>query len=78
MTRQQTIDNMKTVAYFSGYGGIEIKSIEYGIEDHVIFMAGTFAGKRSAHRARIYYPASGRAYFNYLGSRIHFDECLRV
>lgn len=68
---------MQTVGYYSGYGGIEVKYIIYGIDDIVLFTAGTFCGKPSAHRAKIHYDTD-RPYFIYAGRRIHFDEILRA
>jgi len=75
MRKSEYKDN-KSVAYYSGFAGIEIKGIEYGIEDYVIFVAGAWNGNSSVHRSKIYY--GNRDYFKYRGVRIHFDECIRM
>lgn len=64
------------VGYYSGYSGIEIKDIQYGIEDYIIFVAGAWAGKPTVHKAKIYY--TDNPYFRYNGYTIHLDDCLRT
>ena len=66
------------IEYYSGYSGIEIKDIQYGIEDYIIFVAGAWYGKKSVHRSKVYYTPSGRNYFKYEGNRIYLDDCLRA
>ncbi len=67
----------KTIAYYSGWNGIAIKDIEYGIEDYVICADNYFRGTPSVHRCKIHYE-SERAYFNLNGHRIPLDECIRT
>lgn len=67
----------KSVGYFSGFGGLEVKSIAYGVEDCVVFVVGAWTGRPEVHTARIHYETE-RAYFNYRGTRVHFDEVLRM
>lgn len=62
-------------AYYSGWNGIEIKAIEYGIIDHVIFVSDAWYGHRKVHRAKIHYGK--RPYFIHAGHRIAFDDCIR-
>lgn len=68
--------NKEYEGYYSGYGGIEIKEIQYGIEDYVVFVANAWYGKKSVHKAKIYYN-SDSTYFKFAGHRIKFSECLR-
>ena len=70
--------NAPAVAYYSGFGGLEVKQIEYDINDYIIFIAGAWNGRRTAHRARIYYTLTGRAFFRYNDARIPLDECIRT
>lgn len=65
----------KYSAYYSGFGGLGIIEIEYGINDYVIYDDGFFGGKKKQHRAKIYY--SNNPYFIYNGVRIHLNECIR-
>lgn len=68
--------NMKTVAYYSGYNGIEVKNILYGYDDYVQVVSGAWYGTRKAHTVKIYYETE-RPYFKINGVRIHLDECIR-
>lgn len=64
------------LAYYSGFSGIEIQEIEYGIEDKVLFITGAWTGNKSNHKCKIYYNTD-RPYFKFKGQRIHLDECIR-
>ena len=77
MTRQEKREYMEmpTVAVYSfGLAGLEIKAIEYGIEDYVVFVAM----EKTVHRTKICTPPSGTSYFRYGNLRIRLDECMRV
>lgn len=75
-TEKKKYMEMPTIGYYSGFGGIEIKGIEYGIEDHVIFVANSMAGKRSVHRAMIHYTDK-HTYFRFAHNMISFEEIIR-
>lgn len=73
------------VGYYSGYSGIEIKEIQYGIDDYIVFVAGAWCSNKSVHRSKVYYTVGlkspygdARAYFRYNGNRIYLDECIRA
>lgn len=80
MTKIEKLQVLKapTIAYWSGCGGVEIKNIEYGINDYVVFVAGAWSNKKTVHKARIYYTDNERVYFRYNNYTIHFDDCIRV
>lgn len=68
--------NRKTVGYYSGFGGIEIKNIfSYGI---IVYVAGAWCSNKSVHRVKVYYNKSGDAYFKHKGTRIKLSECIRA
>lgn len=73
---KQKYMELETVAYYSGCGGIEIKDILNGIENHVVFVAGAWCGNPTVHMAKIYY--TDNPYFRYHGYTIHLDDCLRT
>ena len=50
---KKAIIEKSALAYYSGFSGLEIKDIEYGIDDHIVFVAGAWYGKKSVHRAKI-------------------------
>lgn len=67
----------RPVAYYSGFGGIEIKSIDHGIDDRVVYVAGAWCSAKSVHKSKIYYTMSGSPYFKYKGVRVHLDDCIK-
>lgn len=74
---KKAIMDKEYFAYYSGFGGIELKEIEFGIEDYITFVAGAWCGKQSAHKSKVYYTPNGRDYIKFNGYRIYLDECLR-
>ena len=70
--------NKACCAYYSGFGGIEIKDIIYGIDDKVVFVANAWAGKKSVHSRVIRCNAAGNIYFSFANTRIMLDECIRA
>ena len=67
MTKQEkiTILEKPSFAYYSGFGGIEIKDIEYSIDDHIIFVANAWYGVKTVHKAKIYYSNTDNDYFRF-------------
>ena len=75
MTKKEICDSNPTVGVYSeGLAGLEIKYIEYDIDDYVYYVA--HYDKESYHKSKIYYD--GRLYFNFYGRKIYFDEILRA
>ena len=71
----------ESIAYYSGLNGLEIKGIEYGINDFVYCVSGCWYGGKAArrfHRCKIYHPVTGSAFFMVDGYKIPFDECIRM
>lgn len=73
-SEKQNYLNKNTLGYWSDWGGVELKGIEYGINDYVIIYIRL---KRSVHRVKINY-AIKRDYIRIRGRRLYFDECFRV
>lgn len=76
MTVKEMVMEKETVGYISACGGIEIKDIVYGIDDHVVFIAHAWGPNTSAHKRKIYYNSNG-AYFIFNGTRYKFTEIVR-
>ena len=74
---KKDILKMETIAYYSGFNGLEIKGIEYDIEDNVLCVSGAWIGKPKPHRLKIYYT-SENAYIKLNGYRVPLDECIRT
>ena len=71
-SEKQNYLNKKTVGYWCDWMGIELKDIEYGINDYAIIVIQ----EKSVHRVKIYYGI--REHIRIRGRRLYFDECLRV
>lgn len=76
--KKNEIFGMKSVAYASMLGGLEVKAIEYGINDYMLFVTGAWHGQCNAHKRKINYTASGRAYVTCRGYRCYLDEIIRM
>ena len=46
MTKHEICDTHRTFAYYSGLGGLEIRFIEYGINDYIYLIAGQWKDGR--------------------------------
>ena len=77
MTKKEYCENLPTVAYYSGMGGLEVKFIEYGTDDHVYLVAGAWNGKKSYHRLKIIYSGKS-AYIRLFGQRCPLSEFIRT
>ena len=68
---------MRTIGYWSEYGGIELKDIEYGINDYAVVVSGAFSANRRCHKVMIHTNKNGRQFIMINGRRYYFDNCLR-
>lgn len=77
MTKKEICINNKSVAYYSGFFGLEIKHIEYGIDDYIYYVIGAWNGKPTYHKSKIYYTEKG-GYFKCKGIRVPLNDCIRM
>lgn len=80
MNKREYCENRESIAYYSGLNGLEIKGIEYGIDDYVYCVSGAWGGGKAFHRCKIYYPANDKdsAFFRVHGYKIPLDECIKM
>jgi len=82
MTQQEKeyFESLPTIGYWSTLGGVEVKSIEHGIEDYLVCVVGAWTGVRTVHRLRVKYTHSkdARAYVSFEGTKLYLDQCLRT
>ena len=50
MNKREYCESRESVAYYSGLNGLEIKGIEYGIDDFVYCVSGCWYGGKAARR----------------------------
>lgn len=78
MTKKEICENNNSFAYYSGFGGLELKHIEYGIEDYIYCVSGAWCSKKSYHRLKVNYGINGDSYLRLHGYKIPLSECLRM
>ena len=68
MNKREYCESRKSIAYYSGLNGLEIKGIEYGINDYVYCVSGAWGAvvKRSTG-ARYSIPGKGRLFSGCMG-----------
>ena len=79
MTKLEEYMTMPSIGYWSGMGGLELKNIEYGIEDYAFFISGMWCSdrKRQLFRVKIHYD-NEVPYCKIRGYKIPFDEIIRM
>ena len=55
MTKKEICDTHRTIAHYSGFGGLEVKHIEFGIDDYLYIVAGTWNKKSTYHKLKVNY-----------------------
>ena len=78
MTKKEYCMAHESVAYYSGLNGLEIKGIDYGIDDYIYCVSGAWVGGKAFHRCKIQYTRNGAAFFRVQGYRVPLDECIRM
>ena len=80
MSKKEYCQNHPAIAYYSGFNGLEIHGIEYGINDYVYCVSGAWAGSkaRKYHKLKIRCTAYGQHYFVLHGYKIPLNECIRM
>ena len=63
-------------AYYSGFGGLELHYIEYGIEDYIYCVSGAWSSKKSYHKLKVRYGED--SYIKLGGYTIPLNECIRM
>ena len=78
--RKTSIMDMKSIAYYSGFSGLEIKHIEYGINDYLYCVSGAWGArsKQKPHKLKIYYDNNGGAFVRLHGYKVPLNECIRM
>ena len=78
MSKKEICLKNKSFAYYSGLNGLEFKQIEYGIEDYIYCVSGSWNGKPKYHKLKIYYDNNGNNYIKLHGYKIMLSDCIRM
>ena len=77
MTKKEICLNNKSIAYYSEFGGLELKKVEYGIDDYIYCVSGAWCSKKSYHKLKVYYGNDGD-YMMLHGHKIPLNECIKM
>ena len=79
MTRKEYCLKNPAVAYYSGFSGLEIHGIEYGINDYLYCVSGAWGAKskQKPHKLKIYYDDNG-GFVRLHGYKVPMNECIRM
>lgn len=78
MTKREYYESRESIAYYSGLNGLEIKGIEYGINDYVYCVSGAWGGGKAYHRLKLQTDRKGNLFIRLHGYKIPLSECLRM
>lgn len=78
MTKREYCQDRESIAYWSGLNGLEIKGIEYGIENFLYCVSGAWGGPKGYHRLKIQEDRRGRSFVRLHGYKVPLDECIRM
>lgn len=80
MNKKEYCQKYPALAYYSGFGGLEIHGIECGIDDYIYCVSGAWgsASKRSYHKLKIQSAAGGQHYFRLHGYKIPLANCIKM
>jgi len=77
MTKKEICLNNDTFSYYSGFGGLEFKYIEYGINDYIYCVSGAWCNKKSYRKLKVNCDTSGD-FLRLHGYKIPLSDCIRV
>lgn len=79
MSKKEVCENNKSFAYWSWYWWIELKHIEYWINDYIYRIDNAWYPSKwiRYHKSKVFY-ANDWAYFKAYGVKIYLDDCIRM
>ena len=78
LTKKEVCNNNKSFAYYSGFGGLELKHIEYGIEDYIYCVSNAWGGAKAYHKLKVYYDNNNNSHIKLNGYKIPLNECIKI
>lgn len=77
--KQVCLEN-KSFAYYSWFGWMELKYIEYWINDYVYRIDNAWCPSRWTrfHKSQIFYDKDWEAYFRPWSVKAYFKDCIRM
>ena len=80
MTKKEYCITHKSIAYYSGLNGFEIKGIEYGINDFIYAVSNCWNDRKNMkyHKLMVHYDNKGSDYIICRGYKIPLSDCIRM
>ena len=80
MNKKEYCMKHPAIACYSGFSGLEIHGIEYGINDYIYCVSGAWSGSsnREYHRLKINTDCNGDNYFMLHGYKCMLRDCIRM
>lgn len=78
MTKREYCQSHESIAYYSGFNGLEVKGIEHGIDDFVYCVSGAWGGPKGYHKLKIQGDGIDRPFVRLNGHKVPLDECIRM
>ena len=79
MTKKEYCTAHPAKAYYSGFNGLEIHGIEYGINDYLYCVSGAWGAhsRRKYHKLKIQCDNNG-GFVRLHGYKVPLNECIRM
>ena len=78
MTKKEICLKNKSFAYYSGFGGLEFKHIEYGINEYIYCVSGAWGRYKSYHKLKVNTDNNGNSFLCLHGYKIPLADCIRM
>lgn len=79
MTKKEYCTKNAPIAYYCGIPcGVLINGIEYGINSYIYCTCNSCSDKKTHHKLKVKYDATGNAYIILYGYKIALNECLKM
>ena len=80
MTKKEYCQKNPPIAYYSGFDGLEIHGIGYGIDDYIYCVSGAWGPPSGYkyHRLKIYHDPERGGFFRLHGYKCYLDDCVRM
>lgn len=76
LSKKEICQRSETIAYYSGFGGLEVKQVQYGIDDSLYCISNAWCANKGYHKLKIHTDSKGNAFVKFKGSKVPLNECI--
>lgn len=77
MKKKELCQNCLSIAYYSGFNGLELKAITHGIHDEIYAVSNAWIDKKKYHKLRIYNNNKGE-YIRLNGTICYLNDFIKI